>query len=135
LFLSFLFLYIMVASNLEEAIEHYVAVCEKLELDVSETLMRGVAKTLGPSIYGEDTARVSGRDEDELARVNKYVTKYMGSAIMESTGDLTDEQINGAIDMAIEKMGMSNTNKWRVIFYALIAQHFGCESVFVGEED
>ena len=58
---------------------------------------------LGPSIYNDDAAKVSGSDQTELDK---------------------------AIDAVIEKYGRSNRNKHRAVVYYLLAKHFKKESVY-----
>ncbi len=91
---------------------------------ISEALLTGVAKGLGPSIYNADSSKVSGTDQAELDRVKtNFLMKKLG---------LTDEKaMDAAIAEVIEAYGQSNRNKHRAIVYALLAKKFGKESMFV----
>jgi hypothetical protein len=42
----------------------------------------------------------------------------------------SDEELDAAIKEVCEKMGSSNRNKYRALFYALLAVKFGKESVY-----
>ncbi|NBA85132.1 DUF2853 family protein [Emticicia sp. CRIBPO] len=110
-------------SKFAECIETYKKQNDELGLGLSETLLTGVAKGLGPSIYNADSSKVSGTDPEELARVkNNFLIKKLG---------LSDgPQLDSAIDEVIEKLGSSNRNKYRAVVYALLAKKFGKESLF-----
>ena len=77
----------------------------------------------GPSIYNTDVETVSGTDPSELATVkNNFLIKKLG---------LNDSaELDKAIDTTVEKMGRSNRNKYRAIFYYLLTVHFKNESVY-----
>ncbi|MES2797297.1 MAG: DUF2853 family protein [Bacteroidota bacterium] len=90
---------------------------------ISDSLLKGVAKGLGPSIYNADSSKVSGSDQAELDRVKaNFLSKKLG---------ITDDAaMTKAIAEVVEEMGSSNRNKQRVIFYAILAKKFGKESMF-----
>lgn len=105
-----------------------VATCleqsNELGLGLSEELISGVAKSLGPSIYNEDSSRVAGSDPEELTRVkNNFLIGKLGLA------DGAD--LDAAIADVIAQLGSSNRNKWRVNVYALLAKKFGKDGDYV----
>jgi Protein of unknown function (DUF2853) len=108
-------------SKFDEVLESYKEDAKKF--GVSVELLTAVAKGLGPSIYNVDSSKVSGSDQTELDRVKaNYLIKKLG---------LTDgPELDSAIKGVVETMGTSNRNKWRAIFYALLAKKFGKESVY-----
>ncbi len=111
-------------SKLTEKIEHYTEASKKLRLGLSEDLIQKVTKGLGPSIYNKDAESVSCSSKDELARVrDNFLKKKLG--LNES-----DDALDAAIKEVCEKMGSSNRNKYRALFYALLAKKFGKESVY-----
>ena len=110
-------------SKFDEAMDGYMADCKKLGIDVDATLLKKVAKGLGPSIYRADASKVSGTDPDELARVKK---NFLIGKLGLKDGPKLDEGINAAI----ETMGKSNRNKQRAIFYYLLVKHFRKASVY-----
>jgi hypothetical protein len=111
-------------SKFEEEFTKYTDQNEKLGLGLSHDLISGVAKSLGPSIYNEDSSRVSASDPEELARVkNNFLIGKLG---LEDSSDL-----DAAIKAVMEKMGSSNRDKFRANVYACLAQHFGKEDMFM----
>ena len=110
-------------SKFDEVIESCKEQVSSLGLNISEELLTKVAKGLGPSIYNADASKVSGSDEEELARVkNNFLIGKLGLA------DGAD--LDAAIAEVMETMGSSNRNKLRVVVYALLAQKFGKESIY-----
>lgn len=86
-------------------------------------LLTKVTIGCGPSIYNRDAASVSCTDDNELATVkNNYLIKKLG---------LKDgPQLDAAIKKVCEKLGSSNRNKYRAMFYYLLCKEFGKESVY-----
>jgi hypothetical protein len=110
-------------SKFQECMDQYLKQNTDLGLGLDEALLTGVAKGLGPSIYNNDSARVSGGDKTELDRVkNNFLIKKLGL----SDGPALDS----AISEVIEKLGKSNPNKFRAVAYALLAKKFGKEAMF-----
>lgn len=105
-------------SKFDEKMEIYKAQVAELGLDIDDELLTRIAKGLGPSIYNEDSSRVSGTDPEEIARVkNNFLINKLG---------LSDgPELDAAIAEVMEKMGSSNRNKWRAVVYALLAKKFG----------
>lgn len=112
-------------SKFDEAITLYKEEMGKLGITVDAELLHGVTKSLGPSIYSEDSNKVSCSDPSELTRVkNNFMIKKLG---MDDSPALDDH-----IKAVCEEMGTSNRRKFRAIFYYLIVQKFdGKRSIFV----
>ncbi len=110
-------------SKFDEKVQMYKDSAAEIGLKLSDKLITGVAKGLGPSIYLADASLVSGSDEAELTRVKQnFLIKKLG---------LTDgPALDSAINEAIEQMGKSNRNKHRALVYALLAKKFGKEDMF-----
>ena len=110
-------------SKFDEALETYKAEIKKIGVTIDDALLTGVTKALGPVIYNADSSLVSSSDQEELNRVkNNFLIKKLG---------LSDSpDLDAAIKEVVEKFGSSNRNKHRAIFYSLLAQKFGKESVF-----
>ena len=108
-------------SKFDEKVAMYAANAKELGLSISTDLLTKVTKGLGPSIYLGDASLVSGGDAEEKARVkNNFLIKK-----------LTDgPELDAAIDEAVDKMGSSNRNKHRAIFYTLLVMKFKKESVY-----
>src|SRR5210317_2018310 len=102
-------------SKFQEKIALYTSEVEKLELGIDLKLMEAVAKGLGPSIYKDDAEKVSSSDKKELETVKtNYLIKKLG---LEDS-----EALDAAIASAIEKIGSSNINKYRAIFYTILVE-------------
>ncbi|HHC79091.1 MAG TPA: DUF2853 family protein [Flavobacteriia bacterium] len=95
----------------------------KCGVNADMDLLTKVTIGCGPSIYNRDAASVSCTDESELATVkNNYLIKKLG---------LKDSpKLDEAIKKVCEKMGSSNRNKYRAMFYYLLCKEFGKESVY-----
>jgi len=110
-------------SKLQEKIELYTNEAEKLGLGLNAELLAAVTKGLGPSIYKEDAEKVSSSDKKELETVKKnFLIKKLG---LEDS-----ENLDKAIETAIEKIGKSNRNKYRALFYTILVEELGMQSVY-----
>jgi len=108
----------------DEKIEHYTTEAKNLGLNVSADLIAKVTIGLGPSIYKKDSETVSCTQSSELDTVKKnFLQKRLGLTADDATFD-------AAIKKVCEAMGTSNRNKYRALFYALLAKEFGKESVY-----
>jgi len=110
-------------SKRDEKIALYVKEAEKLGLGLDAGLIEKATVALGPSIYNKDSETVSCSDQNELDRVKtNFAQKKLG---------VTDEAaIDAAIKKVCETMGSSNRNKYRALFYALLAKELGKTSVY-----
>ena len=111
-------------TKFEECMEQYKAQNAELGLGLSEALLAGVAKGLGPSIYNADSSKVSGSDQSELDRVkNNFLIGKLGLA--------DSPALDAAIAEVMQQLGTSNRNKYRAVVYALLAVKFGKEGMYV----
>ncbi len=112
-------------SKFDEALELYHSnMSEKIGIKkIDSELLKLVTRGLGPSIYRKDAASVSCSDQSELDRVKKnFLIKKLG---------LDDgPELDAAIKKVCQKMGSSNRNKYRAIFYYLLVKEFGKEAVY-----
>ena len=114
-------------SKLQEKIDLYTSEVEKLGLGLNVELLAAVTKGLGPSIYKVDAEKVSSSDKKELEAVKKnFLVKKLG---LENS-----EALDTAIENAIEKIGKSNRNKYRAIFYTILVEDLGKQSVYAPKE-
>lgn len=111
-------------SKLTDLIATYQSDNESLGLGLDSALVEAVAKGLGPSIYNDDSSRVSCTDQTEMDRVKtNFLINKLG---------LTDgPELDAAIKEVCEAMGTSNRNKYRTLFYASLVRKFGKESVYM----
>lgn len=94
---------------------------DKLGLSYDAGLFEKVAKGLGPALYNTDANKVSCSDDAELDTVRKnFIEKKLGKS----------DANNAAINAVCEKMGKSNRNKYRAIFYYLLVKELGAESTY-----
>ncbi len=106
----------------EEKIAKYVENAKELGLELSEELIEKVTKGLGPSIHNKDAETVSCSDKSELERVKtNFLEKKLG---------LSGDDLMEAVEEVCQKMGSSNRNKYRALFYALLVKKFSKESVY-----
>ncbi|HHO42164.1 MAG TPA: DUF2853 family protein [Epsilonproteobacteria bacterium] len=111
-------------SKRDEKIELYIQEAKKLGLDLSDELIAKATIALGPSIYNKDAETVACSQPNELVTVKEnFLKKKLGLASPESV-------LDSAIASVCEQMGASNRNKYRALFYALLAKHFAKESIF-----
>ena len=111
-------------SKRDELIKLYVSeLKEKSGVKADVDLLTKVTIGCGPSIYNRDSSTVSCSDDSELATVkNNYLIKKLG---------LKDgPELDAAIKKVCEKLGSSNRNKYRAMFYYLLCKEFGKESVY-----
>ena len=107
----------------DDCIEIYKNEMKGLSIWIDEALLKSVTKACGPSIYNPDSSKVSSSDQSELDRVkNNFLIKKLGLA--------DGPTLDAAIKEVVEKLGQSNRNKYRAIFYYLLVQKFGKESMF-----
>ncbi|MBP6386846.1 MAG: DUF2853 family protein [Pseudarcicella sp.] len=110
-------------SKFDEAMELYQAQNNELNLGIDTLLLRAVTKGLGPSIYNIDASKVSSADPEELARVkNNFLIKKLGMS--------DSPELDAAIHEVVEKLGTSNRNKYRAVFYTLLVIKFGKQGVY-----
>ncbi len=102
----------------EEKIEKYIAEMDKLKISFEKDLFTSVAKGLGPALFRKDAEVVSCGDPSELATVKK-------NFLMKKHGLEDSEKLDTAINAVCEKMGKSNKNKYRAIFYYLLTEDLG----------
>ncbi len=110
-------------SKFDEKLSLYEGEMKKLGIRYDAELLKKVTKGCGPSIYRVDAEKVSGSDQKELDTVkNNFLIKKLG---------LKDSpKLDKAIAGVVEKMGKSNRNKYRAIFYYLLVKELGQESKY-----
>jgi hypothetical protein len=111
-------------SKLDDLISTYTSDNDSLGLGLDAALISAVAKGLGPSIYNDDSSRVSCSDQTEMDRVKaNFLIKKLG---------LKDgPELDDAIKEVCDALGSSNRNKYRALFYALLVKKFGKESMYM----
>lgn len=110
-------------SKFDDCIAKYEAEFKKLKVSYDPKILRNVAKACGPSIYKADASKVSSGDKKELERVKKnFLIKKLG---LKDTPRLDD-----AIADVVKTFGSSNRNKYRAMFYYLLAVNLKKKSTF-----
>ncbi len=107
-----------------EKLALYKKVNKELNLGLSDELIEKVTTALGPVIYKTDTELVSCSDKSELDTVKK---SFLAGKIQVP---YNDTKYDDAIKKVCKKMGSSNKNKYRALFYALLTVEFGKESIY-----
>ena len=111
-------------SKREEKIALYQKAADNLGLSLDPRLIEKVTLALGPSIYNKDAETVSCSDPAELERVRENFLKKK----LELT--LEDAALDAAIREVCETMGSANRQKYRALFYALLATKFDKTSIY-----
>lgn len=110
-------------SKLDEKLVVYSDALKKMGHKVDADLLRGVTKACGPSIYLQDAEVIASSSKDELETVkNNFIVKKLGGK--------NDSAADAAIAKIVDNFGSSNRNKYRAVFYYLLAQAYKKESQF-----
>ncbi len=105
-------------SQFDEKMAIYEAQLQELNIAYDVEQLKAAAKGLGPSIYNVDSSKVSCSDDDEKARVKtNFLMKKLGMA--------DSPALMEAIEAVCAQMGSGNRNKYRPVFYYLLAQKMG----------
>ena len=111
-------------SKLDEKLALYNDKIKDIEPKYDATLLDKVTRGLGPSIYNKDAEAIACSDPSELDRVR---TNFLKKKLSLSE---SDETLDAAIKEVCEKMGTSNRNKYRAIFYYLLTVKFSKEAIY-----
>ena len=110
-------------SKFQECLDTYDKEFKKLGIKYDAKMLGVVAKACGPTIYKSDAAKVSSADAKELDRVKKnFLIKKLG---LKDTPKLDE-----GIQHVIGQFGKSNRNKYRAMFYYLLAKKFRKSAMF-----
>ncbi|RLA74096.1 MAG: DUF2853 domain-containing protein [Epsilonproteobacteria bacterium] len=112
-------------SKFEEKLELYNSSLKQMKLNCDTELLSCVAKGLGPSIYNKDAETIACTSDAELKTVRESFLKKKLKL------DKDDDTLNEAIQEVCEKMGRSNRQKYRAIFYCFLTIKFDKQSVYI----
>lgn len=96
---------------------------DKLGLNISDELLEAITKSLGSAIYKRETEIISVQ-KGEIAKIKK---EFLGNKL--GLGD--NPILNEHIWKVLEKLGLSNKRKYRVLVYCLLVIKFGKQSYFI----
>ena len=96
----------------QEKLELYIEELKKFTSNPNNSKLEEIVNLLWPSIFNKDAETVACSDEAELERV-------INSSVLEKLG--VNASLSDAKEVC-EKMGTSNRNKYRAIFYYLLAE-------------
>ncbi|MEO6190447.1 MAG: DUF2853 family protein [Saprospiraceae bacterium] len=105
-------------SQFEDKVHDVMDAAKGLNITVNPNLLTKVAKGLGPSIYNADASLVSSSDPDEINRVK---TNFLKGKL----GCTNEKEMDDAIAHAVTTLGVSNRNKFRILFYYLCVEKSG----------
>ena len=110
-------------SKFQECLETFDKEFKKMGMKYDAKMLASVAKSCGPSLYNKDSSKVAATDKKELDRIKKnFLIKKLGL----KDGPKLDEGIQDVID----QIGRSNRNKYRAMFYYLLAKRFRKSAMF-----
>lgn len=95
-----------------EKLEQYTEELNKFDSNPDLELLENIVDLLWPSIFKNDSETVACSDSEELERVLK------SSVVEKLSLNINMEDVKSVC----EKMGSSNRNKYRAIFYYLLAK-------------
>jgi uncharacterized protein (DUF2164 family) len=111
-------------SKLDEKIALYNEKMKEIDANYDAELLEKITRKLGPSIYNKDAESIACSDKSERDRVrDAFLVKKL-----ELTEDT--ETLDKAVLEVCEKMGSSNRNKYRALFYYFLVKKFNKESVY-----
>ena len=108
-------LYKIILNNMAtkvEKLEQYTEELSKFDSNPDLWLLENIVSLLWPSIFNADSETVACTDEAELERVLE------SSVVAKLNLDINIADVKSVC----EKMGSSNRNKYRAIFYYLLAK-------------
>ncbi len=105
-------------SKFDDVVDRCKTQLDKQKVSYDETALRGVAKSLGPSIYNKDSLLVAASDKAEM---DKIKTNFL----IGKMGCKPSDDLDGILSKAVETIGRSNTQKLRPAFYYILAQQLG----------
>lgn len=112
-------------SQLDDKLELYTkALNEKAGITADAELLKAVTKAMGPSIYNADAEIVASSDKEEVAR-------YKASFINKKLGITDEAEADAVFTNAVEKIGKSNSRKYRAVLSYIIVEQLGKQSLFV----
>lgn len=110
-------------ATFKDTMEKHENSIKKLEIEYDQELLHKVAKGLGPSIYNNDSAKVSTSSKSEMESIKKnFLIKKLGLS--------EEDKLDEAIEEVAEQLGHSNRNKYRTVFYYMLVKKFGKEDVY-----
>lgn len=108
----------------DDLIQKYVAdIKNKFGEEPDMALLTKVTVGLGPSIYNQDSSKVSGTNEKELETVKQ-------NFLINKLGLADGPALMQAIQGVITRYGASEKNKQRAVIYYMLARHFGKQDVY-----
>ncbi|MEM7375963.1 MAG: DUF2853 family protein [Pseudomonadota bacterium] len=109
-------------SKFDEVVDQCKAQMDSCGIDCDEALLKSICKSLGPSIYNKDSLLVAAGDKGEVDNIkDRLIAKKLG---------VDGSAADAAVAHAVDKIGSSNRQKLRPVFYYLIVKHLGKEAVY-----
>ena len=111
-------------SKFDKAIAAAKAQMKKQRIACDDQLVEAIARGLGPALYNRDARLVSTSQKSELETIKQ-------SFLIRKLGAPDGPELDRAMQNAIRKIGPSNRNKQRSVFYYLLVKELGLESKLV----
>ena len=111
-------------SKLDAVLDSCRKQMKQQRIAINNDLLTAIAKSLGPSIYKRDARTVATGQKKEMANIRKnFLIKKLGCE--------DNAKLDRAMAKAIDKIGRSNRNKLRPVFYYLLVRELKKQSLFV----
>ena len=110
-------------SKLDAILDECRQQMKERKIPLNDELLIAVAKSLGPSLYRRDARLVATSQKSELETIKK-------NFLIKKLGCKDTPVLDRAIARVTEKIGKSNRNKLRPVFYYLLVRDLRKKSVF-----
>ena len=110
-------------TKFETAVDACKRQMKQQKIPCKEPLLTSIAKSLGPSLYNNDAKKVAASQKSELATIRK-------NFLIKKLKCKDGPELDKALDYAVKKIGPSNRNKLRPVFYYLLVTKLKKESKY-----
>ncbi len=111
-------------SSKDEKIALYREFVTSHKLTLDDELLVKVTTGLGPSIYNKNSELIACSQSAELETVREnFLKKKLGLTD-------SDDELDQAIKEVCQEIGSSVKNKYRAVFYALLATKYNKQSIY-----
>ncbi len=110
-------------SKFDGVLEQCLKQMEQINVKADKKLLTAIAKSLGPSLYKKDALLVAAAQKSELETIKK-------NFLIKKLGCTEKQDLDGALQHAIDQIGRSNRRKLRPVFYYLLVKKLKKSKVY-----